>query len=166
MMRNQYEDWSPPSEPDREGVYICRTISCSSLKKAVAGPGGRLILKIIRHDWPHSSLPDIVSKLVWIGRLIAVNLWPDDTNKPTPPPLRRVLGLWKKVKPSGVTSARSAGVSFVVSQVSVMPKRSMLLLATRSERAGALSRMERALTVPRRRPRTPGPGLRLTSSAS
>ena len=43
---------------------------------------------------------------------------------------------------------------------------SMLLLATRSDRAGALSRMERALTVPRRRPRTPGPGLRLTSPAS
>ena len=47
-----------------------------------------------------------------------------------------------------------------------MPKRSMLLLATRSDRAGALSSMERALTVPRRRPRTPETGLRPTSPAS
>ena len=54
----------------------------------------------------------------------------------------------------------------MVSQVSVMPKRSMLLLATRSERAGALSRMERALTVPRRRPHTQGPGLRVTYPVS
>ena len=45
----------------------------------------------------------------------------------------------------------------MVSQVSVMPKRSMLLLATMSDRAGALSHMERALTVPKWRPRTPGP---------
>ena len=39
------------------------------------------------------SLPDIVSQLVWVGRLIAVNLWADDTNRPTAPPLCRVLGL-------------------------------------------------------------------------
>ena len=53
----------------------------------------------------------------------------------------------------------------MVSQVSVMPRRSMLLLATRSDRAGASSHMERALTVPRQIRRTPGPGLRLISPA-
>ena len=42
----------------------------------------------------------------------------------------------------------------------------MLLLAIRSDRAGALSRMEWALTFLRQRPRTPGPGLRVTSPAS
>ena len=43
----------------------------------------------------------------------------------------------------------------MISQVSVMPRRSIPLLAARSDRAGALSGMERALKVPRRRPRTP-----------
>ena len=62
--------------------------------------------------------------------------------------------------------ARSAEVSFVVSQVAVMPRRSMPRLETRSDRAGALFRMEQAITVPRWRPRTPGPELRLTSPAS
>ena len=69
----------------------------------------------------------------------------DDTNRHTPL-LRRGLGWWKKEKPRGVISARSAEVSFVVSQVSVMPGRSMPLLVTRSYRAGALSCIEWALT--------------------
>ena len=54
----------------------------------------------------------------------------------------------------------------MISHVSVMPRRSMALLVARSNRADALSRMERALTVPRRRPCAPGPGLRLTLPAS
>ena len=81
-------------------------------------------------------------------------------------PLLCALGFWKKEKPGGVISVRSAEGSLVVSQVSVMPRRSILLLAMRSDRAGALSRMERALTVPRRRLHTPGPGFRLTSPSS
>ena len=39
----------------------------------------------------------------------------------------------------------------------------MLLLATSPDRAGTLSRMERALRIQRQRPCTPGPGIRLTS---
>ena len=62
--------------------------------------------------------------------------------------------------------ATSAEASFVVSQVSVMPRRSIPLLVTRSDIAGALTHMEWALTIPRRKTRTLGPGLRLTSPAS
>ena len=51
----------------------------------------------------------------------------------------------------GVISARSLEVFLMVSYVSVIPKRSMPLLTTRSDRAGALSLIERVLTVPRRR---------------
>ena len=54
----------------------------------------------------------------------------------------------------------------MVSQVSVIPKRSMPLLTTRSDRAGALSLIERALTVPRRRFGATRPGFKLTSPAS
>ena len=54
----------------------------------------------------------------------------------------------------------------MVSHISVMPRRSMPLPVTRSDRASALSCMERALTVPRQGLYTPGPGLRLTSPAS
>ena len=46
-------------------------------------------------------------------------------NRPTPPPLLLGIGLWKKEKPGGVTSAKSAEVSLAVSQVSVMPRRSI-----------------------------------------
>ena len=66
----------------------------------------------------------------------------------------------------GVISARSLEVSLMVSQVSVIPKRSMPLLTTRSDRAGASSLIERALTVPRRRFGATGPGFKLTSPAS
>ena len=53
----------------------------------------------------------------------------------------------------------------MVNQVAVIPRRSMPLLEARSDRAGALSGMEWALTVLRWKPHTPGPGLRLTSPA-
>ena len=54
----------------------------------------------------------------------------------------------------------------MVSQVSVMPRRSIPLLTTRSDRAGALSLIEQALTVPRRRFGATGPGFKITSPAS
>ena len=63
-------------------------------------------------------------------------------------------------------SARSLEVSLVVSQVSMIPRRSIPLLTTRSDRAGALSLIEWALTVPRRRFCTTGPEFKLTSPAS
>ena len=121
------------------------------------------MLRIIRHDWPHSSLPDIASKLVWVGRLIAESLWADDTNRPTPPPpLCRALGSWKE-KPWGVQICEGFPM---FSHASVMRRRSMPLLVTRSDRAGTLSCMQWSLTVLRWRPRTSGPVLRLTSPAS
>ena len=66
----------------------------------------------------------------------------------------------------GVTSARSLEVSLVVSQVSVIPRRSIPLLITRSDRAGDFYLVERALTIPRRRFDVTGPGFKLTSLAS
>ena len=86
-------------------------------------------------------------------------------NRPTPPPLLCVRGLWKKENPLGVVSAKSAEVSPEVSQVLVMPIMLIFLLVMRSDSTGALSCMERALTVPKRRLRTPGPRFRLTSPA-
>ena len=84
--------------------------------------------------------------------MIGVNLKAFEAKRPTPPPPSFVnsRGL-KKEKPLGVISARSLEVSLMVSQVSVIPKWSMPFLTTRSDRAGALSLIERALTVPRRR---------------
>ena len=69
--------------------------------------------------------------------------------KPTPPPLLLTLGVRRKEKPWGGISARSLEVSLVVSQVSVIPRRSIPLRTTRSDSAGALALIERALTVPR-----------------
>ena len=54
----------------------------------------------------------------------------------------------------------------MVSQVPVIPRRSIPLLTTRSGRAGALSLIEWALTVPGRRFGATGPGFNLTSPAS
>ena len=61
----------------------------------------------------------------------------------------------------GVISARSLEASLMVSQVSVIPKRLMPLLTTRSDRAGALSLIEQALTVPRQRFGATAPGFKL-----
>ena len=66
----------------------------------------------------------------------------------------------------GSFSARSPEVSFVVSQVSVIPRRSIRLLTTKSDRTAALSLIDRAFTVPRRRFGLSGPGFKLTSPAS
>ena len=54
----------------------------------------------------------------------------------------------------------------MVSLVSVIPRRSIPLLTTKLDRAGALSLIERSLTVPRRRFGARGPGLKLTYPAS
>ena len=111
-------------------------------------------------------------RLVWVGRMIEVHLWTDEINRPTPPPLLcdlsfLLLFFWDLSfeKPSGVISVRSAEVSLVVSRVSMMP-RSILLLVMKSEKTGALSRLEQACTVPRRRLNTPEPGFRLSSTKS
>ena len=62
-------------------------MSCNSLKKEEAGSGGRYILRMLREDRPHSSLPDIDSKLDWEGRVIGVNLKAFEMKRPTPAPV-------------------------------------------------------------------------------
>ena len=121
------------------------------------------MLRMSRQDWPNSSLPDTHSKHYWIGRLIEVNWWADETNRLLSLFLC-ALGFWKEEKVWGIILIRCAEDSLLVSQVSVMPGRSMLLWVMRSDRAVALFRMEQAFTVPRWRLRPPRPGFRLTSS--
>ena len=62
-------------------------------------------------------------------------------------------------------SAKEAVVSVEDSHVSVIPRMSIDFDATRSERAGAFSRMERAFTVPIRTLLRAGPGLTEMSPA-
>ena len=108
---------------------------------------------------------------IWVGNLTCWFKSKESkipvTKRPTPPPLLLTLGsAERRNHGGGVISARSLEVSFVVSQVSVIPRRSIPLLNTRSDRAGALSLIERALPVPRRRFGATGPGCKLTSPAS
>ena len=68
-------------------------------------------------------------------------------SRPTPPPLLCIHGLWKKEKPLGVISAKSAEGSLEVSQVSVMPRMLIFLLVRRSDSTGPLSLIECASTA-------------------
>ena len=72
----------------------------------------------------------------------------------------------KNQKPWGLLLARSAEVSLVVSHVSVMPRRSMPLLVTRSNGSWHLIPYGTGIAVPRWRQHTPGPGLKLTLHVS
>ena len=41
------------------------------------------MLRIFRHDYPHSALPDIDSKPDWVNRLTKVNLGVIEANRQT-----------------------------------------------------------------------------------
>lgn len=84
-------------------------------------------------------------------------------NIPGPPPDRPERGMWCGVKPVGVISDRLAVVSLDESQVSEIPRISKDLLTTRSDRTGALSRMERVFIVPILMFRVTGPRFTATS---
>ena len=77
---------------------IQKRTSGNSLKKVVAGQRGKFLSRILRHDWPLSSWPDEDSNVVWVDRLIKVNLWADETNRHAIPPLLCAASIWKMLE--------------------------------------------------------------------
>ena len=125
------------------------------------------MLRILRHNLPTLNFTNYQLKTSWsrVGKLIGVicGQW-KQADHPTLSSLFWVTGR-RRTQRVG-TPARSAEVSLVVSQVSVIPRRSIALTAMRSKRAGALSHIEQVLIVPSRRLHSLGPQFRLTSPVS